>query len=71
MTDETIETPEQGQQCAEDVKRENVNNAFDYLLNAISIENLQESRELSLVITNIEQAKLWFTQVNTCETPSE
>jgi len=49
----------------EEIRRENINNAFDYLLNAISIENLQKSRELSLVITNIEQARLWFTLTNT------
>ena len=53
------------------VRRENINNAFDYLLNAISKENLQKSRELSIVITNIEQAKLWFTLVNTFDPPKE
>ena len=53
----------------EEVRRENVNNAFEYLLNAISVENLRWSRELSLVITNIEQAKLWFTKVNTFNQP--
>ena len=54
----------------EEVRRDNINNAFDYLLNAISNEHLQGSRELSLVITNIEQAKLWFTKVNTFDLPT-
>lgn len=53
----------------EEVRRENINKAFDYLLNAISNEHLQGSRELSLVITNIEQAKLWFTKVNCFDRP--
>lgn len=53
----------------EEVRRENIDNAFDCLLNAISNEHLQNSRELSLVITNIEQAKLWFTKVNCFERP--
>jgi hypothetical protein len=53
----------------EEVRRENINNAFDYLLNTISNEHLQGSRELSLVLTNIQQAKLWFTTVNTFNAP--
>jgi hypothetical protein len=53
----------------EESRRENINNAFDYLFNAISNEHLQHSRELSLVITNIEQAKLWFTKVNCFDKP--
>jgi len=53
----------------EEVRRENINDAFDYLLNAIINEHLQSSRELSLVLTNIQQAKLWFTTVNTFNTP--
>ena len=55
----------------EEQRRENINNAFDYLLNAISNEHLRHSRELSIVITNIEQAKLWFTKVNTLDEPEE
>ena len=57
------------QEPIEEIRRKNINNAFDYLLNAISNENLQKSRELSLVITNIEQAKLWFTLVNCFDVP--
>lgn len=53
----------------EEKRRENINDAFDYLLNAISNEHLQPSRELSLVLTNIQQAKLWFTTVNTFNLP--
>lgn len=45
------------------VTRTNIENAFSYLLNAIDQENISKSREMSLVITNIGQAMLWFTKV--------
>ena len=47
---------------SEQAKRWEINSAFEHLLGAIHLECLPPSRELSLVMTKIEEAQLWFSK---------